>query len=797
MINVLPIPIMAGGQPSSDISLNPVIIYNHEELSDSIINIFDPSELSIFQEIDFTQVQPTIPSSPENLFIKLLPVNNTINNEIKILKPEVNTNSIWSWTWNKILVPVGREIADWGSVFGRGIGGGLADAAKEIWKPGSTYTTAYQADSFYDPYLVGGGDRLPSGLAPNEKGAAIRETIAKLFSDNAKDLFKSNKKKLEEEEDKLKEAATEILDFWDEQLESYWGLRPFPNWITATITGEGALAQYRWKHDATFTGLFPWAMGPDDPNEKFDLMDPFAKTKAVGANLRKELTSGWDDWKDGDMAEGENFAQGLNKRFEQVDRRVRRTPNIRDTRQSFSIGPGGPYLNRRFPFESPEMEPIRTILPIYPLGKYVTEYSPITGKSVRVNTRLVQEHPSLLLAINSLREAYETSIVTENESHNWGLDAQREPFNIPSIETIEQAYPDEPYIEHNEQLPLVTQFPVIADYRRNLLELEPEPTNPDNSAEDNLLAKLTNRRSAAAEAILNSGPDFMKHMFDVMLVCSREDNKGAFSNFFDELYESSMLQGLRHQESGTNNVVGTGNIFMVRTAAITVPQMESDTFELKVGYETVKKVRSKVKYERKAELKVLLDEPLFFMSVFNLLSNNNKVIFNNLSTNNRYPIGFAPLTANNIVRESVISKQIRLDIIIKHQQLMNNTDVEYLKYRANNPWYFSSNELVKSFAGLQSKELPLWWFEDVTFLGQSEGLTFGREDSTIQEMSFPFLFKRCIKIDRQFRHGINQTALFDGNELKDSFELRNMDETILSRSFAGQSYQEWYYGQSN
>jgi len=300
---------------------------------------------------------------------------------------------------------------------------------------------------------------------------------------------------------------------------------------------------------------------------------------------------------------------------------------------------------------------------------------------------------------------------------------------------------------------------------------------------------LDNRRSKAIEHILNSGADYIKNMYDAVLVCYRENigEDAMHDDFFTEVFKSKFLGGIEP--------VISNSVFMIRTASISVPQMESDTYEIPFAFEKIKKIKTSIKYTRKASLKILLDEPLYFMGVFNLLSNNNRIVFDGISENNRHPQGFTPFTTNKIVAEYIIAKKIRIDLIIKHQQLLQNP---YLT-EARKAWRSGMSNNIPGHmntighAGLLPEEMPLWWFEDIKFLGQDDGLQFNMEKADIQEMGFSFIFKRCIKIDRQFRFGTEQTRQFADHELKDK-ELRFIEERSLKKYFGGVSNQDWYFG---
>jgi hypothetical protein len=319
--------------------------------------------------------------------------------------------------------------------------------------------------------------------------------------------------------------------------------------------------------------------------------------------------------------------------------------------------------------------------------------------------------------------------------------------------------------------------------------------NPGD-AHSTLANQITNLRSRSIEYLLQSGPDFMQHMYDIMLICSStESDVSAFKNFFSKVSEESSII-----DTNMNEILDSG-CFMVRAGAIDIPQIENDSYDVKFLFNTIKKTRSKIKYEKRAELKILLDEPLIFLTFFNLLTNNNMTIFNGLHADNRYPMRFAPYSTNRLIKENIISKQLRVDLIVKHQKLLRYPEFEPLRTIWNKD---STNADVANFGGLASDELPIWWFEDVNFLGQGEDLTFDRDASETVEMSYPFLFKRCVKINRIHKGGMDADGLrianADGDETNNTTEYHAFSESKLTKDetnggndfFYDQSDQEWY-----
>jgi hypothetical protein len=196
-------------------------------------------------------------------------------------------------------------------------------------------------------------------------------------------------------------------------------------------------------------------------------------------------------------------------------------------------------------------------------------------------------------------------------------------------------------------------------------------------------------------------------------------------------------------------------------------------------------------------MKMIADEPLIFMTFFNLLTNNNQTIFGGLKADERYPMKFVPYSTNRLIQENIINKKMRLDIIIKHQRLLYNESLDKL----NQAWNQSSDNNVSNFAGLTSPELPLWWFEDVNFLGQGSDISFDRDNPNTLEISYPFIFKRCVKVNREFKggmtNGVRTTLTGGGGENGNLKEFGLFKETALMKDedtdfLQNQSNQEWY-----
>jgi hypothetical protein len=349
----------------------------------------------------------------------------------------------------------------------------------------------------------------------------------------------------------------------------------------------------------------------------------------------------------------------------------------------------------------------------------------------------------------------------------------------------------------DKQTPVVVWLPTTPnDYKGEELKppLKSDSKLDPDKAKETLANDITNLRSRSIEMLLNSGADYFQHMFDVMLLCSSENNDfRSFQDLFKKMSaEMSALQLTANADTAC---------FIVRVAAIDVPLIENDSYNLKFLFSNVSKTKSRIKYEKRAELKMLIDEPLIFWSFFNLITNNNMTIFDKLEPNNRYPMKFTPYSTNRIIKENLLKKKLRIDLIVKHQKLLYYPEFEPLRHIWNTADSTSFPE-VKHFGGLDSDELPLWWFEDVNFLGQGSDLVFDRDASDPTEMSYPFIFKRCVKVNRIHKGDTTDTGIRNQVKQKGPNDENNQELGLLSEAnlttdegveFMGnQSDQKWY-----
>jgi len=282
------------------------------------------------------------------------------------------------------------------------------------------------------------------------------------------------------------------------------------------------------------------------------------------------------------------------------------------------------------------------------------------------------------------------------------------------------------------------------------------------------------KRSVAVEWMMNSGLDFMSNMWDVSIICTRVrgDSVVRWDDLFTRFYENDVVFG----NVKLQKFMGDAAAFMVRCEGVDVPQAKSQDFSWEFLWTTIKKVRSKVELTRKSTLKVLLDEPMYFLEMFNLLSNNNNLT-DNITVR---PVLNVPFTTNPLWRDDLRSKKVQMNIIVKHSLLIRHQVYDLLRDNAD--------PIARAQGGLKPDALPYWVFEDVHFLGNTTDLEFKRNGAETQVIDLPFLFRRLFKVDRQERMGTKTVPDVLIQSPRDP-----LDATIPTLSNT-QHDQTWYYG---
>lgn len=347
--------------------------------------------------------------------------------------------------------------------------------------------------------------------------------------------------------------------------------------------------------------------------------------------------------------------------------------------------------------------------------------------------------------------------------------------------------------------------------------------NPKNA--DNVVkyyeSVFTRIRKSPMYQMLLSGADFLDNMFDIAIVLhSRNGNNfSTLSDFLSDLpikpdsTQNSNIPWMEDYDTQNKKILlgdsianltyktiengSRDSIFLIRTSSIEIPQMENEIFNIKwLGSENIAKVKSRVNYNRKSNLKITLDEPLYTRLLFNIFSGTNRSVLGSIFYKNQNSDKYYP---GNISLNSLYT----IDILVKHESLLNTPYLEDMKtqWRVANIKAKEGEPGITNIAELRGGEYPVWWFKDVKFLGEGSELQFSRENTSVTELTFPFLFKYCTKVDRSILHkdtGEGESSILELENLFVSHKGKADDESgdikivdRINRLVNHQGFQEW------
>jgi len=387
-------------------------------------------------------------------------------------------------------------------------------------------------------------------------------------------------------------------------------------------------------------------------------------------------------------------------------------------------------------------------------------FDPVTGTFTEGSQDGIQDR------MNGLTEDSEEVELLEN-TESTDTDSDGNPITLPGYGDNEWSGDEGP-----GELDLDGTLETVRNYDVEVVRMGKSDESPDTF--ENVYG---NKRSVAVEWMMNSGADFLSNMWDVSIMCTRVQGEESvrWDDLFTQMYENEVVFGNKR----THRFLGDAAAFMIRCEEVEVPQPKSEEYSVEFLWSTVKKVRSKVAFSRKSNLKILLDEPMYFMEIFNLLSNNNNVT-DNITVR---PLLNTPFTASPLWRDDLRSKKIQINIIVKHALLIRHG--VYDELRGND------NPLARRQGGLDPDSLPYWVFEDVRFIGSTTDMEFKRDGPSTLVMEVPFTFRRVFKVDRQARGG---TKTVPDLPLQSPRDPLDATDPTLSNSLNDQI---WYWGPRN
>ncbi|MCF0126694.1 MAG: hypothetical protein HUJ68_13260 [Clostridia bacterium] len=262
--------------------------------------------------------------------------------------------------------------------------------------------------------------------------------------------------------------------------------------------------------------------------------------------------------------------------------------------------------------------------------------------------------------------------------------------------------------------------------------------NPQGSGE-----KYSNNK--AIDKIIRSGADFEGNQFQAMLYWF--DENGSMENVFYQYfsgYSSTLVyekSNLKDQNNPINSIdskldydtkykqaILSKEGFLVRFANIKMPTIKKESYTIKVGMQTIEKVKTTQNITPQATFNFRLDANLEWLDFFNKASGN-----------------YSTLTQNN---NGLSDWRTNISQVTKFFTPSNYTTTNRLCLFVNSNCFDITNQLYRFKEDFEEQRnfIPFSYvFQDVKFLGPSN-VSYSSEGAGSQDVSVDFIYKRLRKI---------------------------------------------------
>jgi hypothetical protein len=269
-------------------------------------------------------------------------------------------------------------------------------------------------------------------------------------------------------------------------------------------------------------------------------------------------------------------------------------------------------------------------------------------------------------------------------------------------------------------------------------------------------------KMSPVDLINHIGPDFMSNKFDAFFVWRGADGSLKPLNHFDmpslldidastngELllpdvkpYTASTEEASTHYMKQILSRYG----FAVRLSSVTIPAQHHEEFSTPFLETNVSRIRSTRAYSNESKFALRMDQDLLWLDAMQKLAGRNITydvfISNGLNEVNPWYDATTLRTFEETFRtvssswsratlsseeKPVDVKSTRLSLIVRITQLSNIVNVYW-----------------------QDKRPPFFVFDDVKFLGPSDGIHYSRENADTQDVEFGFIFKRLYKVSPSY-----------------------------------------------
>lgn len=301
-----------------------------------------------------------------------------------------------------------------------------------------------------------------------------------------------------------------------------------------------------------------------------------------------------------------------------------------------------------------------------------------------------------------------------------------------------------------------------------------KPTKPTDFKEeetrfDRLISKAVKKYNdlkddvSPIEVLQSSEPDFMANMYNIYLL----EVPATYRDYPEQAYKTGTTLGtyIGPETDTGRNFLGTDtnelfSIIGMRTEGIEIPNKSLNTTDIKVAGQLVKKIVGNVNMPNKASFTIELDQSMFILDAFHRLNGDwwakeyaaysaidvgllkGNASESNTITGKQFLLNFGNLPYHSSADKNGGKKSI-IDVIVEY-------DAAYqIMSRYDNKFGSGSKKVEDDRFLTKRGRVQRYILHDCRFLGRSSALTFQNSSAEPMKATFPFTFRRVLKVTDQ------------------------------------------------
>lgn len=301
-----------------------------------------------------------------------------------------------------------------------------------------------------------------------------------------------------------------------------------------------------------------------------------------------------------------------------------------------------------------------------------------------------------------------------------------------------------------------------------------KPTKPTDFKEeetrfDRLISKAVKKYNdlkddvSPIEVLQSSEPDFMANMYNIYLL----EVPAEYRDYPEQAYKTGTTLGtyIGPETDTGRNFLGTDtndlfSIIGMRTEGIEIPNKSLNTADIKVAGQLVKKIVGNVNMPNKASFTIELDQSMFILDAFHRLNGDwwakeyaaysvidvgllkGNASESNTITGKQFLLNFGNLPYHSSADKTGGKKSI-IDVIVEY-------DAAYqIMSRYDNKFGSGSKKVEDDRFLTKRGRVQRYILHDCRFLGRSSALTFQNSSAEPMKATFPFTFRRVLKVTDQ------------------------------------------------